>query len=307
MGQREPIDVLYIAGAGRSGTTLLDQALGRLEGFCSVGEINYFFDAGLGRNQRCACGARLRECEFWAEVLRLAIGELSEDRLREIIDLKNAVVPRVNTLKLAWPKLATAAYNRRRQEYGELVYRLYRSVLDVSGAHTVVDSSKDPGYGFFLSSIPGFRLKVVHVVRDPRAVAFSRLQQKKKTSLADADEYMPITPVYITAVKWSLVNILAEWLGRRVGRYQCCRYEDVVSFFDETLSGLVEFGGLDQLAVLTANQDAKLHTSLGNPSKSANGPQQLMIDDRWELQMRAGDRKLVYCLTYPLLSRYDYL
>jgi len=34
--------VLYIAGWGRSGSTILDNVLGQLDGCFSTGELNYF-------------------------------------------------------------------------------------------------------------------------------------------------------------------------------------------------------------------------------------------------------------------------
>ena len=36
-----PIKVVYITGAGRSGTTLLDILLGELDGFFSAGEMRW--------------------------------------------------------------------------------------------------------------------------------------------------------------------------------------------------------------------------------------------------------------------------
>src|SRR5262249_58384738 len=68
-----PLQVVYITGSGRSGTTLLGHILGQLEGFCFVGEAMYAWRA-LGQ-RLCGCGVPLESCEFWSAVRREAGGE----------------------------------------------------------------------------------------------------------------------------------------------------------------------------------------------------------------------------------------
>jgi hypothetical protein len=70
MTNRRGTTILYIAGAGRSGSTLLGQILGQLEGFCFVGEmIGAWQTFGV---RRCGCQAMLTDCEFWAAVRQAA-------------------------------------------------------------------------------------------------------------------------------------------------------------------------------------------------------------------------------------------
>ena len=49
-----------------------------------------------------------------------------------------------------------------------------------------IHSSKLPGYGVLVRDTPGFEFYVVHVVRDPRAVAYSWM----RTKLQERDFYM---------------------------------------------------------------------------------------------------------------------
>src|SRR5205823_1051409 len=49
--------VLYIAGPGRSGSTVLDQVLGELPGFVSTGELQALWQRGLVERRPCGCSA----------------------------------------------------------------------------------------------------------------------------------------------------------------------------------------------------------------------------------------------------------
>jgi len=55
------IKVIYIAGWGRSGSTLIDGILGHTPGLVSVGEIKFIWERGFIENRRCSCGERFLE------------------------------------------------------------------------------------------------------------------------------------------------------------------------------------------------------------------------------------------------------
>ena len=58
-------------------------------------------------------------------------------------------------------------------EYAENTGRLYTAIADTTGCDVIVDSSKWPQYGLLLSETLPFDVYVLHLVRDPRAVAYS--------------------------------------------------------------------------------------------------------------------------------------
>src|SRR4051794_15439538 len=70
----ETIKVLYIGGYGRSGSTLLVQLLGQIEGFHSVGEMWNIWQQCFTENQLCGCGKPFHECPFWSAVVEEAFG-----------------------------------------------------------------------------------------------------------------------------------------------------------------------------------------------------------------------------------------
>ncbi|MBA3432215.1 MAG: hypothetical protein H0U16_12145, partial [Actinobacteria bacterium] len=52
-----PLKVLFIMGWTRSGSTILDNLLGEVEGFFSTGELHYLWRRGLLEGRLCSCGA----------------------------------------------------------------------------------------------------------------------------------------------------------------------------------------------------------------------------------------------------------
>ena len=57
---------------------------------------------------------------------------------------------------------------------------LYEAIAEVARARVVVDSSKLPTYAMLLDGIEGVDVRVAHLVRDPRAAAFSWQRKKEQ-------------------------------------------------------------------------------------------------------------------------------
>ena len=62
--------ILYIGGWGRSGSTIISNVLGSLEGYVSIGEARYLWDRGIIQDRICGCGENFSKCLFWRDVLR---------------------------------------------------------------------------------------------------------------------------------------------------------------------------------------------------------------------------------------------
>jgi len=60
----------YICSQPRNGSTLLSLLLGSHPSVISVGELNLFGEM-LRTNASCSCGAPIRECSFWHEIIEL--------------------------------------------------------------------------------------------------------------------------------------------------------------------------------------------------------------------------------------------
>ena len=296
--------VLYIAGAGRSASTLLGHILGQLEGFCFIGEMIGAWRAFGVRH--CGCRVPLTECKFWADVRRAAGRDGRSLPPEELFAL--GPLARWRNLPLTFgpgPPIARrcAASLRSAQS-------LYESVAAVSGARVIVDSSKSVPYARMLSLLPGLDLRIVHLVRDARAVAYSWSRLKPVPDRPD-QSHMDLRRPGKVAVNWLISNVGTELLGRaRPGRYVRLRYEDLVDRPRESLERILRpFIGAPAALPLTGERTIEIHPThsvKGNPDRFGTGTRELRIDDEWRHAMRPGDRRLVTGLTWPLLLRHGY-
>jgi hypothetical protein len=302
--------VLYIAGAARSGSTLLERLIGMQDGFCSVGELQFIWQRAFVEDQLCGCGTPFLRCTFWRDVSRHAFGVDPSRfdgalawRLKTSLDRKHQLLAPVLGHR---PARSSAAHF----EYGGLLSRLYRAISDVAGARMLVDSSKDPRHGLLLAQLPGFEVHVVHLVRDPRAVAFSWTRRRRRPEIHWRDQNMEIERVSTSARRWATYNLCAELLSGAAASYTCVRYEDFVEQPQLVLSEILSpHSCCSRAALQPAATSAMLepaHTVSGNPMRFIHGRVQIALDDEWRSAMLPRQRRLVTTLTSPLLGRYGY-
>ena len=158
----EPTKVLYIAGVPHSGTTVISQILGQLDGVVSVGEL-YYLSAALENGDLCGCGELVRECPYWTTVLNAA-GVSAETLRSDRYYMAIRELPAVLLRPRAVPSPA----------YRSALSAVVREAAAAVDARVVVDSSKSPTVGRILDLTLGVDLHVLHVVRSPAASGYSR-------------------------------------------------------------------------------------------------------------------------------------
>ncbi|MGH7776435.1 MAG: sulfotransferase [Candidatus Dormibacterales bacterium] len=301
--------VLYIAGTGRSGSTLLAGLLGQVEGMVAPGELRFFWERGLHENRLCGCGRRFRDCPVWNEILEAAFGADAPDALAAVRG--QARVTRIRSLPLAVlggrrPELL----RRRMGAHAASLSALYAAIAGATGARVIVDSSKLPSYGRALEAVPGVEVFVLHLVRDPRATAYSWSRVKNQPDRGHPAE-MQRQPPAKAALLWLFWNGFADAAWSRLGRrYVRVRYEDFVADPTRTLRSVAELVGLEAGELDFVDGSAvRLHPNhsvAGNPDRLRHGPTRLRADSEWVEAMPAGARRMVTLLTLPLLRRYGY-
>jgi len=304
-----PLRIVYVAGNGRSGSTLLDRMLGQMPGAISLGEVRFLYEFGLQEEHLCECGAVVRACPFWGPVVHAALGPVSPERARELARqsrrlLWTPALPRL----LGWP--TGAAFRRLCDEHAAAAGRLYRAIAERSGATWLVDSSKLAAYAFLLARVPGLELHVVHLVRDSRAVAFSWQRTRVKPEVAARRALMPVRPPLLTALRWNGHNLLARALARAAKSHVRVRYEDLVRAPARTLANVADALGMERSELGFVGDGAvelrRGHSVAGNPSRFQSGRVPLRLDEEWRRAMPRANRALVTLLTLPQLLAYGY-
>ncbi len=310
--------VVYLGGMGRSGSTLAERLLGELPGVCVAGEIVHLWQRGVAGNERCGCGTEFRACEFWSAVAEHAFGGWPGIDLGRITRLRGSVDRTRHIPMLAGPSVS-ASTRRELAEYTSYYTRLYRGIARVSGCQVVVDSSKHASLAFCLRRGSEVDLRVLHVVRDSRAVAYSWTTRVRRPEASDDSEggYMTTYSPVKAAREWNTQNGAFQLLGSRAGTPVLrMRYEDLVRAVEPALLQIADFAGVDVpesgLSFVGGSgqgQWAELsqtHTAAGNPMRFAIGKIEIRSDDRWQAAMPPGQRRTVTALTLPLLRHYGY-
>ncbi len=304
-----PVKVLYVAGLGRSGSTILANTLGQVEGFFSGGELNFIWKHALIENRLCGCGCPSRECPFWGPVFDGEFGGQSEALAREMMRLQYAGA-RTRHIPLMLTGGGRERIKDRLGPFLENTGRLYRAIRSVSGSRVVVDTSKEPAYGYALGMVPGIDLRVLHLVRDPRAAAYSWAKKKRQPDSTDREFMHQKTPTQ-SAVLWDAWNAAIETLWRGTPeKYLRLRYEDFIADPRRSFEGILDLADEEEAELpLVGEREVKLgisHTVSGNPNRFDTGAVELKQDQAWTEKMSPRDQRLVTALTVPLLRRYHY-
>lgn len=306
----DKVKVLYIAGFGRSGSTILANSLGQVGGFFSGGEMNFIWKHALIEDRLCGCGRHSRECPVWRSIFDEAFGGMGNVDAREMMRLQHSGA-RTRHIPQMLTKSGRAKLEERMGKFLPSSARLYEAIKSVTNSRVVVDSSKEPAYGRAIAMIPEIDLRVLHLVRDPRAAAYSWLKKKEQPDSEDR-EFMHQKSALDSAVLWDAWNISTEAMWRPSGdKYMRLRYEDFIAAPKESFQSILDFiGEPDSELPLAGEDEVKLgvsHTVSGNPNRFDTGSVELRPDDRWKKEMAVKDRNIVTALTLPLLARYGYL
>lgn len=300
--------VVYIGGLGRSGSTLLDRTLGQVPGMVAVGELVFLWERGLLNNELCGCGDPVRACPFWTAVGEEAFGGWdavdveATEAARKRVD-RNRFVPFMRAPTVA------PGYARAMRSYAQTLGRLYAAITAVAGANVVVDSSKHVSTYELLRRVPGVQRRLVHLVRDPRAVAFSWSRTVQRPDVTDREAFMPVLSPVRSAEKWLAYNEAFDLL-RGGGPRILQRYEDVVAAPERQIRRVLDLAGTGdaELPFLDGGrlQLGLTHTISGNPSKFRTGTIDIRADDEWRRAMSVGARRTVTAITWPGLVRFGY-
>ncbi len=302
------IKIVYIAGLGRNGGTLLDRILGATPGFTSLGEVYFLWAKGLHRNELCNCGAALRECSFWSAVLADTFdGQVPDGtELMRLVDR----VDRTRWIPSLVSPLRPPGFSADLARYRDVLRRLSLSLHEHTDGDILVDSSKFASHAIILSQIPEVDLRVLHLVRDSRAAAFSWMKKMRMPEVVDGDAFIPRYGLVSSSVQWSYRNLASHLLRRHAQAYMRVRYEEFASSPRATVERIVSWADAPatQLPFVSDNvvQLVSGHTQSGNPNRFNTGEVTIRPDMKWTEELPTAKRRLITAITWPLLLAYGY-
>lgn len=296
--------LVYITGSGHSGSTLLDRLLGSHPDIAALGEIHRF-SLGLHREEkpfRCDCGAMISDCAFWTEVFarveqRLGLdaaalrdsfqttdhgllGQASGDNYFNAKTTYRFHPSQPHKYVLATtPKGLAPIFEwigalGRQLHYARNSHILFEAVSEVSGASTIVDSTKNPMRMRSLHLTAPRAMKIIYLRRDGRAVTNSRM---KRQSIG----------MEKAAKIWISENRKVRLVLRAMKGVEVLdvNYESLCGALGDEMARIFKFLDLPQLPV---NLTTERHAIGGNPSR-LNADKAVVVDEKWRIELTAED------------------
>ena len=157
--QSQTLKVIYVMGAGRSGSTILGVTLGNCAGFFYAGELDKWLPYGGVPRLHGTGRARL-----WDEVRR-DMGDAAG-----LFGYRARCLERSSSL---FRLRRWRARRRLRGAYAHVAEELYRAVARAAGASQLIDTSHYPLRARELQRVHGVDLYLLFLVRDPHSVVAS--------------------------------------------------------------------------------------------------------------------------------------
>jgi hypothetical protein len=272
-----------------------------LNNIWGIGEVYVLFWELISPQFRCGCGKNLKECPFWKPI----ITDLS-DR----IDIKNNIslfrdswrggkVIRIKDLFeifFGWPR-----FNRKRLKYFCEDNKLFFSVVGkglegIKDADYLVDNSKDPYRLFWLIKCSYFDIKVIHIMKDPRAFVYS-------ISETDVNFFVRFKKTIRMSLRYIIENFLIEKVSSKLPA-ECTlvlRYEDLVVNQPQSLKKICDWLNINYHINEVDLNNVKNHVFGPNTIKG-----KILLDDKWKTNLSKFNKFLVVLITYFFAKRYGY-
>lgn len=303
--------LIYIAGSGHSGSTLLDMMLGGHSQISSLGEVHRLTMNACAKTDfelhRCTCGLTIEECPFWQKVA-VKLQELlevddpaifkkhwiTERRNLQLDDSWDAWEPVSTGRNLFHPRLLNVAaglgnrsvwrllanLNREVREYRKIIHNsldVYEAVRRAHKTPIVIDSTKNATrlQGFNMESAPN--LRVLFLLRDGRAVCYSRMRRQSVS-------------MEVAARVWKAEHMKQRLVHRNMDKSLFLRatYEDLCRAPEKELQRICSWLGVE-FQPLMLDFRADRHNLGGNPMRMRSQERAIELDEKWRRELTRDD------------------
>jgi len=284
------MNLIYLMGAGRSGTTIFATVLGGSKNITTLGEMHQFLDHLL-EDKPCSCGQSLKECSFWAPIISKLETLYSKEELLQI-NKRNKTIENHSHI--------SKSYHNNDMEYGRFQKDIFAIISEKNPSKYHLDSAKFISRGLQLNKIEGINLKFIYIIRDVRGVIHSfnkKVQTTKK----------PLSAI----VYYATINFFGQWIYWLLGKEKVLklRYEDFVNDTEKVLLKVQDFIGCDlseNLKKLDHNEPFDMPHIIGGNRMTESKRVTLKSDLQWKKSISRPKQIAYYMLTLPfmLINKY---
>ncbi|MCA9363861.1 sulfotransferase [Candidatus Kaiserbacteria bacterium] len=270
----EKNNVIFILGAGHSGSTVLDMLLGTYDTVCGLGECEKLVSS-YNQGLVCACGETLDRCIFWGGWIRTHASDIRQDTYRCIRGLVGGLlgVSRYHCIRRDGRTMAETDL----LQYCATAQSVYYYARRQSGATVLVDSSKNVDRCELLYYRGSVNPIIIHLVRDVRGVVYSGKKKGKS--------------VWVILWFWVTQNIKVRAASRRMHTVPITvLYEELVAHPRETTDRILRASGLDPADFGAVSFERQQHQPAGNRLRSTQTPRHLTLDTAWMSELSVWER-----------------
>jgi len=315
--------LLYIASDVRSGSTVLDNLLSNHPSTETVGELQYLSNhinktgIGVSYGWICTCGQSLDECRVWSrvkEIFEKETGRAFSDATTEVdkscrsksfhyLMLLATLIP-ISSVRR---RLINAAYDQRKLEaIGRDCFLLLDIFSRITGAEIVIDSSKraDQLQALIKTKPANVDLKVIHIVRDGRAVVYSKMKR--------AEQYKKY------GASFGMISAVRGWCysNAKILNVQCyfqpkdvvtVRYEDLCGNREATMKKICKSLGISFEERMLCLSSKNKHNIAGTSHRFTwNAETPIKLDERWKSGITGLQMIIYYAIASYWHKRFGY-
>lgn len=269
------INLIYLLGAGRSGTTLLATLLNNHEDIETLGEMHQFIEY-IHENKDCSCGKTLKCCPTWDLPHKLLDDDIKE--------AKNYCKK-----KEGHRNIPSLIFNKRKDEkYTSIQEQIFLSVSENRQNKWYLDSSKYISRYLLLNKSGIINMKGIYLVRDPRGVinSFSKKVQTTKNPLS-------------TILYYNLINLFGEVVTLCNKNILKIKYEDLVKEPETILDEIFEHVFEDNKRPSEIPEFSKMPHIVGGNRIKSKKKIKLSIDKDWKTNIPRIKQIIYYYLCFP--------
>lgn len=281
--KNQKTNVIYLMGAGRSGTTILASLLGANKNILTIGEMHQFLEH-IVDTKPCSCGKLLNECEFWSKIVQDYYTENNSD----LRNLDNYLVDVERHLKIP------ISFFKKNNKHIKFQEDFYKKISVLNPSKYYLDSAKFISRVLQLRKSESLNVKIIYLVRDVRGVinSFSKNVQTQKHPIS-------------TILYYTMVNTMAQIVKWRYPKDVLkIKYEDFVENSIDTLSNIEKFIATDLTdvkEVIIKEKFIEIPHIIGGNRLKIKEKIKIRKDLAWKTNINRFKQIIYYILTLPLM------